>query len=94
MDIPGKIKALRIEKNLTQQQLADLINKTLSSVKKYETGRVMITIDTLYDIAKALDVPIFYFFSDNNKPLLKQFIDKYELKLSKDELKKLEIEVV
>lgn len=92
MDIPGKIRKLRADRNITQQQLADSINKTLSSVKKYETGKVTLTIDTLYDISKALDVPINYFFSNSNESLINSFIDQYGLCLSEKELDELRIE--
>lgn len=93
LDIHNKIKDLRLSKKMTQQQLADTINKTLSTVKKYETGQIMLNIDTLYDIAKALDVNIMYFFSDNNQSLFNNFIEQYGLvSLSDKELEQIRIE--
>jgi len=45
-------------KKLTQQELGEKIDKTLSSIQKYEKGNVMIPIDVLSNIAKALNIGI------------------------------------
>ncbi|MBO4998170.1 MAG: helix-turn-helix transcriptional regulator [Lachnospira sp.] len=42
----------------TQQELADKIGKTESSIRKYEKGLVTIPLDVLYRIATALEVKI------------------------------------
>ena len=56
--IGNDIKKWRKLKKLTQQELGEKIDKTLSSVQKYEKGNVMIPIDVLSNIAKALNIGI------------------------------------
>ena len=54
--IGSKIRNYRKMKKLTLQQLADLIHKSRATVSKYETGEIALDIQTLYDIAEALEV--------------------------------------
>lgn len=63
MDIGKKIKILRAEKGLSQQELADLINKTRTLISHIEvTSKV--NFYTLNEIAEALEVPVSYFTDD------------------------------
>ena len=52
------IRKLRKEKNLTQQQLADKIGKGLNFTGKIEIAFSKPRLDTLIDIADALDVTV------------------------------------
>lgn len=56
--IGNKIKSIRTEKNITQEQLSELIGKTASSVQKYERGVVEVPLSVLEKIANALDVSL------------------------------------
>ena len=56
--IGNNIKKWRKLKKLTQQELGEKIDKTLSSIQKYEKGNVRIPIDVLSNIAKALNITI------------------------------------
>lgn len=58
IEIGKKIKNFRKKKNLTIRELADLINKSKSTVCKYENGEIAIDIPTLYDISSALNVHV------------------------------------
>ena len=53
----NNIKKIRKEKKLTQSQLAKLINKSLSSVQKYEAGDVSIPLEVVELISNKLKVP-------------------------------------
>lgn len=55
-----KIKELRKERRMTQQELADKIGRTESSVRKYEKGLVEIPTAVLDQIADALDTSLQY----------------------------------
>ena len=64
MDVGKKIKILREKKGISQQQLADLINKTRTLISHIEvTSKV--NFYTLNEISKALGVPVSYFTDDN-----------------------------
>lgn len=56
--VGNRIKTLRKEQKMTLQQLADLIHKSRASVSKYENGEISIDVETLQDIAQALDCDI------------------------------------
>ncbi len=53
-----KIKELRIEQGLTQQELADKIEKGLNFVGKIEVAFSKPSFDTIIDIANALNVKL------------------------------------
>lgn len=53
-----KIKELRIEQGLTQQELADKIGKGLNFVGKIEVAFSKPSFDTIIDIANAFNVKL------------------------------------
>lgn len=64
--IGEKIKKSRSEKKITQKQLAELIEKTESSIRKYEKGLIQIPGDVLEKIAKVLDISLFNLILDES----------------------------
>lgn len=56
--VGNRIKTLRKEQKLTLQQLADMIHKSRATVSKYENGEISIDVETLNDIAVALDTDV------------------------------------
>lgn len=71
VDIGNRIKHYRKGK-MTQQELALKINRTESSIRKYEKGLVTIPLDILEEIASALGVSAFdlmgYEYFDRKNP--------------------------
>src|SRR5262245_27349728 len=57
-----RVQAARKRKGLTQEQLAEKIDRTVESVSNVERARTLPTLDTLIRIAKALDLPLTEFF--------------------------------
>lgn len=53
--IGTRIKNLRKNKGYTQQELADIIGKSLRTLQKYETGEIEISIAVVNQLAKELD---------------------------------------
>ena len=53
-----KIRELREEKNISQQDLGAACNFEKSSMSRIEAGRTNLTIGTLLKIGKALDVKL------------------------------------
>jgi transcriptional regulator with XRE-family HTH domain len=68
-EIGKKIKSFRKSKGMTVQQLADLVHKSKSTVSKYENGDIAIEIETLYELAAALDIQVeqLLYIPPNNK---------------------------
>lgn len=56
--IGKRIKLYRKNKQLTQAQLAQMVHHSKSAISKYECGEIAIDIETLYQLADALDINI------------------------------------
>lgn len=57
------IRRIRIEKGLSQQQCADLMNVDRSTIAGWETGRRMPDVDMITRISNALDTDVSYLVS-------------------------------
>lgn len=62
-DIGKVICRRRQELGLTQEALAERIEVTCQQVQRYEYGRNRLNVENLQRIAKALEVPVWYFFN-------------------------------
>ena len=63
IEIGRKIRALRLERGLSQSGLADGIGLTFQQVQKYEKGTNRVSAGRLQRIAELLNVPIVFFYS-------------------------------
>lgn len=57
-EVGKNIRAYRQMRHLTLDQLARLVHKSKSAISKYEKGIIALDLETLYDIAAALDVGV------------------------------------
>lgn len=64
--VPTRMKNVRIEKNMTQRDLAEASGVPQDRISRYENGQPMNT-DTLIRILKALEVSADYFLGLVNK---------------------------
>jgi transcriptional regulator with XRE-family HTH domain len=67
MDIAGRIRSLRKEKNLTLRQLSQKSNVALATLSRIETGRMIGTIESHKAIASALGKTLSQLYSDIEK---------------------------
>ena len=58
MDFGEKLKALRIERGLTQEQLAARLYVSRTAVSKWETGGGSPNLDSLQAVARLFDVSV------------------------------------
>lgn len=71
MNVGEKIRQLRKQKGLTQEQLGDLIGVKKSAIAKYENNRVEnLKRATISKLAKALDVSPAEFVMDTSTPTI------------------------
>lgn len=84
MSLANNIKTQRRLKNLTQQQLSELINKNIRTIQKYEKGETTPSMDVLKDIANVLDIDIDVLTSTYKKDNDKDKIEKYKKYATKD----------
>lgn len=59
-----KIKLARVEKDMTQEDLAKAIQAMQKSISSYETGQAIPTLETLEKIVKVLEKPFAYFLDE------------------------------
>ena len=62
--ISSKLKELRIERNLTQEFVAQKADVNTSHICNIENNRVKVSLSTLVQICNALDVTVDYILSD------------------------------
>lgn len=91
MSFGSKLKALRLEHNMTQAELAKKINLSKANVSKYEADLVEPNLDTLAMISGLFDVSINYLLGlSDNQPIpekIQSLISSYS-DLNEDEIKK------
>jgi len=66
-----RIRALRLERGLSQTALADSLSLTFQQVQKYEKGVNRVSATRLLQIAETLNVPVMFFYGPTtraNKP--------------------------
>lgn len=54
------LKILRIEKGLTQKQLAEILNTTQRTISKYESEKLDLSTDMIAKICKYFDITADY----------------------------------
>jgi transcriptional regulator with XRE-family HTH domain len=62
-EIGQRVRALRLQRGLSQTELGQLIDVTFQQVQKYEKGANRISAGRLQRIAEVLGVPVAYFFA-------------------------------
>jgi transcriptional regulator with XRE-family HTH domain len=56
MTLPNNIRKYRVEKNLTIQELADLLDVDYSQIGRMKRGVVNLNVSIIFDIAEALKI--------------------------------------
>ena len=80
-----RLKKLRIDAGMTQQQLGDLINVTKVSICNYESGNRMPSIDTLIDISNLFKVDLDYLIGTDSY-VVSDNAENYGLRMAKEEI--------
>ncbi len=57
-----RVKQRRVALGMSEEDLARVLNTTGQQVMKYEAGDNRISCGRLYELSRALDVPILWFF--------------------------------
>jgi transcriptional regulator with XRE-family HTH domain len=64
IEVGRKVRALRLERNMSQEKLGDALGLTFQQVQKYEKGANRISAGRLQRIGEILGVPTTAFFAD------------------------------
>lgn len=70
MTVADKIKKLRKEARLTQKELGDKLDVATTAVSAWERNANNPKMDKLLLMAKIFDVPVSYFFDENNPSII------------------------
>lgn len=83
-NIGSRIKAARLEKKLSREQIARRLGKCQQTIAKYEAGDIEISVIQLTKISNILNVNIMYFLqpAGDDDSLLKHFL-RMQLELTK-----------
>lgn len=82
-----RIKALREERGLTQEELAKMINVTKSTISYYENGKRIPTGANLYDLARFFNVGFDYLMGNDQFQVAEDSeVNHYGMYMAKEEL--------
>lgn len=76
MTFPERLKMLRDDKGFTQQQLAEVLNITVSSVSHYENGSRQPSIEILIRLADVMNVSVDYLVGTTNTNIRPEVMNK------------------
>ena len=65
-DLGSRLKSIRLKRGITQKNLAERINKSISAVSSYESNAQLPPLDVLESIALVLNVSIDYLAGIDN----------------------------
>ena len=92
--IGQRIKTLRKSKGLNQQDLANLLGKSLRTVQKYETGEIEVSIAMVNELAKLLDTtPTFILGYETDREPLRSLADIMALFFKLDMVEGLDFQI-
>ena len=74
--VARRIKIARAERDMNQEELAEVLNISQKAVSKWERGNTNIGVITLSRIADALQKPIEYFFMPLDEPAVSRFANE------------------
>lgn len=77
--IGKRVKSARINAHLTQEELSEKINMSLSHISNIETGNTKLSLPAILEIANALSVSVDELLCDNNT----QTVTVYQNELQK-----------
>src|SRR5688500_16243896 len=60
--VGSKVRALRLERQMSQEKLGDALGLTFQQVQKYEKGTNRVSAGRLQRIADLLDTPVMFFY--------------------------------
>lgn len=90
-----RLKALRIERGLTQDQLSEKLGIPASTIRRYETNKGIPDHDRIQVIADFFNVTVDYLLRRDEQPgdeeterIIKEIVREYNLDLTQPDIKK------
>lgn len=92
IEIGTKLRAARLEKDLSLRQLALMADVSASLLSQIENGKANPSVRSLYSIADALALPVDYFFPTTKPDHEVESADETETDLTASEMRLLQVE--
>lgn len=89
----ARVRASRLAQGLTQEQLAERIEKSVQTVSAIERGVYLAGVDTLLDLAKALETPLHILLAETQTASLRREEKEFEALLLIRSLSERDIDV-
>lgn len=64
-NFPEKLKKLRLSNNLTQSQLAEILETTKQAISSYESGKIAPSLNSLIKLSENFNISLDYLVFDN-----------------------------
>lgn len=81
-----KVKNLRVKNNITQQELASVLDVSRVQISNVESGRRGLNLEQLNNLCKYFKIDLNYFVSDDITDEGEKLIEKANLIFNSDEL--------
>lgn len=65
--VASRIRLCRLQKGISQEQLAEALGITFQQIQKYEKGANRISAGRLQEVSRALSTPITFFYSEGSQ---------------------------
>ena len=92
--IGKRIKALRQEQKMSQQELANILDKSLRTIQKYETGEIEVSIAIVNKLARIFESsPTFILGYETNSAPIKTMADIVEFFFMMEQISALDFSV-
>lgn len=75
--IGEKVKFRRQDVGMSQERLAEILGVSYQQIQRYESGRNKISVERIQEIARALTVPVTFFFEGNKAPTVSESASEY-----------------
>ncbi len=66
MHVGARLRERRLKLGMSQERLADSVGLTFQQIQKYERGVNRMGASRLFEVARALGVPLDFFYADGN----------------------------
>lgn len=87
MDLKQRIKSIRDDNNLTQQQFADAIGVSRSVVSQIEIGKIHPTLEVIKKIAKVYSIPYNYLLDEElevESQIASEHVTQYKMRTERN----------
>ncbi len=81
VEIGKRMRALRLERGLSQTELGSMLDVTFQQVQKYEKGSNRVAAGRLHRVAEALSVPITFFYAGPGEKVRDTDVDSVDVGL-------------